>query len=107
LKPALIALKAAGCRTAYLDGSFVTSKRYPRDYDCCWDPKYVNSSLLESIFLDTSHNGRIKQKLKYGGEFFISTTVTGVRMMKMVEFFQSDQDGRRKGIVQINLEELT
>ena len=34
---ALQALKAAGCRRVYVDGSFVTSKEGPGDFDGCWD----------------------------------------------------------------------
>ena len=34
---AVQALKAAGCRRVYVDGSFVTSKELPRDFDGCWD----------------------------------------------------------------------
>ncbi len=30
-------LKTAGCRTVYLDGSFVTSKDIPDDYNACWE----------------------------------------------------------------------
>jgi hypothetical protein len=37
LKSALGALHAAGCRKVYIDGSFVTMKHEPGDYDACWD----------------------------------------------------------------------
>ena len=36
LREALRLLKAAGCRLVYLDGSFVTGKPEPGDYDACW-----------------------------------------------------------------------
>lgn len=36
LKAALDNLRAAGCKTAYIDGSFVTRKRNPNDFDACW-----------------------------------------------------------------------
>lgn len=35
LNEALHAFEHAGCKIVYLDGSFVTSKLYPNDYDCC------------------------------------------------------------------------
>ena len=35
LRAALDSLKAAGCKTVYLDGSFVTSKEVPNDFDAC------------------------------------------------------------------------
>jgi hypothetical protein len=37
LRRALQALKDAGCRVAYVDGSFVTSKETPGDFDACWE----------------------------------------------------------------------
>ena len=37
LKAALDNLKAAGCRRAYIDGSFVTAKEHPGDFDACWE----------------------------------------------------------------------
>jgi hypothetical protein len=42
-------LKAAGCRTIYIDGSFVTSKQKPGDFDACWEDNGVDIKYLESI----------------------------------------------------------
>ena len=36
LLDALRSLKGAGCATAYLDGSVITSKDHPGDFDACW-----------------------------------------------------------------------
>jgi hypothetical protein len=33
---ALRLLKAVGCSRAYIDGSFVTAKEEPGDFDACW-----------------------------------------------------------------------
>jgi len=38
LKLAMESLKGAGCRTIYIDGSFITSKLKPQDFDACWEP---------------------------------------------------------------------
>lgn len=35
LKRALKTLRAAGCRRVYIDGSFVTAKSKPGDFDAC------------------------------------------------------------------------
>ena len=59
----------AGCRTVYIDGSFVTSKSEPGDYDACWDIDGVNVEALDLVFLDFSGR-RAAQKRKYFGEFF-------------------------------------
>jgi hypothetical protein len=42
LKRALDSLKAAGCQTVYVDGSFITEKKVPGDFDACWDINGVN-----------------------------------------------------------------
>src|SRR5258708_6051261 len=57
------ALRSAGCMRMYLDGSFVTAKERPNDYDGCWDPTRVNPKQLDPVLLDFS-NGRAAQKLK-------------------------------------------
>ena len=69
LRLALAALNRAGCRRVYLDGSFVTVKREPGDYDACWDIEGVDVEVLDSVFLDFPE-GRAAQKRKYLGEFF-------------------------------------
>ena len=38
---AINSLRRAGCRTVYIDGSFVTSKEIPNDFDACWEEGVV------------------------------------------------------------------
>src|SRR5262245_17707809 len=57
-------LRSAGCMRMYLDGSFVTAKERPSDYDGCWEPANVNPTQLDPVLLDFS-DGRAAQKLKY------------------------------------------
>lgn len=73
LKRAADALKVAGCTTIYLDGSFVTAKPLPSDYDACWEMANVTVPKLDPVFLDFS-NKRAAQKAKYLGEFFLAYT---------------------------------
>jgi hypothetical protein len=96
------ALKNAGCKTIFLDGSFVSEKPNPGDYDVCWDPVGVDVKKLDPVFLDFS-NKRQKQKLKYCGEFFPSSAkADGV--LSFVEYFQKDKSTRKgKGIIRIQL----
>ena len=96
------ALESAGCRTIFLDGSYVTDKPRPGDFDACWEPAGVDHSRLDPVLLDFSH-GRRRQKMKYGGEFFPSSAgADGSRTF--VEYFQTDKDtGKAKGIVRIRL----
>src|SRR5438067_8517397 len=69
LKAGLELLKSASCRTAYIDGSFVTAKDYPGDFDVCWELNGVDGRLLDPVFRDFS-NRRAAQKARFRGEFF-------------------------------------
>lgn len=105
LKLALAALHAAGCRQVYIDGSFVTVKHEPGDYDACWDIEGVDVDSLDPVFLDFS-NGRRAQKRKYFGEFFPAQMPEGATGRQFLEFFQTDKEtGKPKGIVGLNLQE--
>jgi hypothetical protein len=102
---AVEALKAAGCRRVYLDGSFVTAKETPGDFDACWDPDGVEFLLLDPILLTFDH-GRLAQKVKYGGELFPASTVADHGSMStFIEFFQIHKEtGAPKGIIAMDLE---
>lgn len=106
MKEALDNLKHAGCRRVYIDGSFVTSKYRPNDYDACWEPDEVNPQLLDSVLLDF-RNGRTAQKMKYLGELFLSSDSTSDTGETFLDFFQNDpENNEKKGIIAINLEDL-
>ncbi|MFO7772628.1 MAG: hypothetical protein R6V59_01560 [Dehalococcoidia bacterium] len=106
LKKALDSLKEAGCLTVYIDGSFVTSKEIPVDFDGCWDPSNVDHHKLDPVLL-RFERGRTAQKAKYGGELFVATMRNGNPGPVMLEFFQGDKDsGKRKGIVAMDLRGL-
>lgn len=106
MKEALDNLKQAGCKRVYLNGSFVTSKYHPNDYDGCWDPEGVNPELLDPVLLDFK-NGRVAQKIKYRGELFLSTDSSRDTGETFLDFFQEDpENNASKGIVAFNLEDL-
>ena len=103
LKQACKALKAAGCSTIYLDGSFTTEKELPSDYDVCWNPIDTNENKLDPVFLDVSINGRKKQKSKYRGEFFLASAKAD-KTHAFIQYFQKDKEtGLEKGILRITL----
>ena len=62
-------LAAAGCGEAQLDGSFVTTKTMPGDYDAAWETKGVDPELLDPVLLDMKHP-RAAMKAKYLGDLF-------------------------------------
>jgi hypothetical protein len=110
MKRMLLSLKGAGCRRVFIDGSFVTSKAEPGDYDGCWDRAGMDLSKVlktDPVLLDFS-NKRLGQKLKYGGEMFPADLLEASSGTLFLEFFERDKDsGNQKGIVEIDLGELS
>ena len=97
------ALRSAGCSTVYLNGSFVTAKERPDDFDGCWEASGVGAHLLDPVLLDF-RAGRWSQKVKYYGELFPALGVETSSGKSFLDFFQSDRDtGSAKGIVSIDL----
>jgi hypothetical protein len=98
---ALENLFASGCAQVFLDGSFVTAKPIPNDYEMCWDTRFVDPDALDPVFFDFS-NGRKNQKKKYFGEFFPAAVKEGLSGKPFLEFFQTDKNtGKPKGIVRL------
>jgi hypothetical protein len=103
LKAALDALRAAGCRRAYIDGSFVTSTERPRDFDACWEATGVDLGRLDPV-LKTFANLRAAQKRAFGGELFPADVPADRDGTRFLNFFQRDRaTGAPKGIVAIDL----
>lgn len=105
LRDALGLLKAAGCVRAYIDGSFVTGKDEPGDFDGCWDAEGVDFDRLDER-LPTFDRGRATQKAAFLGELFIADARADPQGTLFRDFFQTDREGRRKGIVVIDLRDL-
>ncbi len=97
-------LAGAGCSELLLDGSFVTAKLLPRDYDGAWEPAGVNLNLLDPILLDF-RNRRAAMKAKYLGDLFPASTLA-VPGVVYRDFFKTDRNGVEKGIVLIDLGRL-
>jgi hypothetical protein len=96
-------LKAAGCTVIYVDGSYVTKKPNPGDYDVCVDYTGVNFSLLDPVFLEFD-DSRKSQKNKFEGEFFPHSCRADSSGIRFIDFFQNEKySGRKKGIIKINL----
>jgi hypothetical protein len=96
------ALKLAGYQTVYLDGSFVTNKAEPNDFDACWESEGVQGRLLGPVLL-TFADSRAAQKAKYFGEFFIADAEATPNGLRFVDFFQFTRSSEPKGIIAIDL----
>jgi len=102
LKMALDALRAGGCRRVYIDGSFVTAKAAPADFDACWETDGADPDRLDPVLL-TFAQGRRAQKAQFGGELFPADWPAEPSGTTFLRFFQRDRNDRPKGIVAIDL----
>lgn len=99
---ATAALTRAGCRAVYLDGSFVTNKPHPEDFDGCWEMAGVDPALLDPVLLRFEKK-RAAQKRAFHGEMFIAE-FPGAPGVTFLEFFQVEKySGRPKGILRVRL----
>lgn len=90
-------LAAAGCRRIWRNGSFVTAKEEPGDFDACWDTTGVDLAALDPVLMDFSA-GRAAQKARFGGELLPNVIEAGSGL-RCAEFFRNDRDTGRTGIV--------
>jgi hypothetical protein len=98
-------LAKAGCRTLYVDGSFVTAKTFPGDFDACWEVAGVDASFVDPVFFDFA-NKRAAQKARFKGEVFLATHRAAAGFT-FLQFFQRDKaTGQPKGIVALDLRSL-
>ena len=104
LLAALRALAAAGCRSVLLDGSFVSSKAEPGDYDAAWEPEGVRLAFLDPVLLGLPGQ-RAAMKAKHLGELF-SADMMATPEVSYREFFLTDRQARPKGVVSIDLRTL-
>lgn len=103
LRAALLSIKGAGGSTAYLDGSFISRKAVPSDFDACWDPRGVDPDKLDPVLLVFA-NKREAQKAKFGGEVFPSSSCAARSGITFLDFFQVDKTtGQPKGIIVLDL----
>ena len=102
IEKAMANLREAGCQTLYIDGSFVTDKAVPGDFDGCWDWREVDPDRVDPILFEFA-DGRAAQKRKYGGELFEADGLADGAGTVFLDFFQRTRDGVPKGIVALDL----
>lgn len=100
LAEALALLADDGCTRVWINGSFVTAKDEPGDFDVVWDPTDVDLDRLDAIFFDFA-DGRRAQKERFGGEL-LPNVVERRSGLVFAEFFQNERDTGFKGIVVID-----
>ena len=97
-------LAMAGCAKLLLDGSFVTAKALPGDYDAAWETAGVDPDRLDPVLLDMEHP-RAGMKVKYLGDLF-PASVHAAPGVLFRDFFMTDRNGVEKGVVLIDLGSL-
>ena len=99
-------LKDVGCKSLFIDGSFVASKDLPNDYDACWDVTGVKFESVDKVLLDGSDDGKMQMEAKYGGDIRPDKFSPRESDATYFEFFQLDRNGEAKGIIQLLLSEM-
>ena len=64
---AVMKLAVARCALVFLNGSYVTEKPYPNDYDVCWNPNGVHETRLDPTFWEQRLGDQ--QKIRFLGLF--------------------------------------
>ena len=97
-------IKRAGGSKIYVDGSFVTGKKIPGDWDGCYCNCEIDQSLLDPIILEYN---RIKIKNKYMCDIFADDCIETSSGVLFVDFFQEIRgDSMKKGIILLDVESV-
>jgi len=97
-------LRTIGCRTLFVDGSYVTNTRIPHDYDACWDNRSIDTGKFQQYPGLNPQNRAVQKRLYYNGCFpaFIRETRSG---MLFIDFSQTDKESKmKKGIVKLEIQ---
>jgi hypothetical protein len=94
-------LANAGCSFFLVDGSFVTNKESPADYDACCDFSGINPVKVDLTLFGT----REEIKAEFYGELFPEHYMADDEYT-FREFFQTDREGKPKGVVRLKLNNL-
>jgi len=99
-------LAAAGCRRVWLNGSFVTAKEEPGDFDGCRDSDGVDLDALDPVLLDLSNRRAAQKEIRRravpecarGAQRFGFRRVLPGRARHRTEGNRGNQDRRRQMI---------
>jgi hypothetical protein len=102
LKTVIDILQNVGCSAIYIDGSFVTNKVEPNDWDACYMCSLDNRKKLEQKF--PLYNRKL-QKLLYSGDLFYAYDFADEKDTAYLGYFQKikGRNPKKKGIIKINL----
>ena len=101
---ALEALRAAGCRRVWINGSYVTDKALPGDVDVLWDAHGVQPRRLDPVFRAEDDQTCAERRKRFGGDY-IAIYDDGPDAV-LIRHFQTDRAGIDKGIIVMDLSTL-
>lgn len=108
LKSTIDIMARCGCTSIYIDGSFVTSKLEPNDWDACFDCPVPKNLYLDAINMVFPLLNKKMQKKCFKGEIYPSWLDADGKN-NFIDFFQQvkNNERKKKGIIQILLENDT
>jgi hypothetical protein len=107
LEEALELMASYGVVRAYLDGSFVTDKDRPNDIDGCYDlTEDVTAEDLKRLapIFPPSPFSRAEAKRRFGVDFFPAAATELGSGQPFLRFFQTDREGRERGVLSVELQ---
>jgi hypothetical protein len=108
LEEALELMASWGVVRVYLDGSFVTDKDRPNDVDGCYDlAEDVSAEDLGRLapIFPPSPSNRAEAKRCFGVDFFPAAATELGSGQPFLRFFQTDREGRERGVLSVELRE--
>jgi Family of unknown function (DUF6932) len=94
---------SCGCEVVFIDGSFVSKKKYPEDIDLCFEISNIDAGKLEREFpefFDLNEMGRIHRDLHCHIFTFDK------KHTRLFDMLSEDREGNAKGFVKLNLKDL-
>ena len=99
-------LSAIGCKTIYIDGSFITKKLLPKDMDICWESRGLDLNIVRRFMPILWSLGfpRNEQQNRYHADIFPANCIEGASSRCFLDFFQFDKNtGKAKGIIKLEI----
>jgi hypothetical protein len=95
---------SCGVVRVYLDGSFVTDKDRPNDVDGCYDlAEDVSAEDLRRLapIFPPNPSNRAEAKRRFGVDLFPAAATELGSGQPFLRFFQTDRDGRERGLLSV------
>lgn len=99
-------LKTIGCTAIYIDGSFVTKKIVPTDYDLCWEDTGISLVEVKEKCYPLVDGGWKMQKIKerYRGDVAPASNIADMKKcINFLGYYTEDKQGRNKGIIKVKI----